>query len=396
MRKRPQTVTARCVLIVAVTVVPLQGQTPPEAEVRKAYELSYNLDFDEAAAVLDQAVKRAPGDAATHRALASLTWHNILFQRGAFTVEDYLGATSKPQVTLTPPPPALAQRFRQHAERAAAISEQRLRAAPRDVNAWYELGTSVGLLASYIATVEGRIVRALGAARRAYDAHEKVLELDARRKDAGLIVGTYRYLVSTLSLPMRVMAYVVGFGGGREQGLRQIEEAVAHRGEAQVEAQFALVILYNREGRYDDALRVLAALQRQFPRNRLLWIEAGATARRAKRFAQAEATLTEGLARLAADRRPRAFGEERLWYYERGAARGALRRAEDAAADLTRALASPGRIWVEGRAHLERGKLSDLAGDRTRARAEYQRAIPLCEKDNDPRCANEAKRLAAK
>ena len=58
------------------------------------------------------------------------------------------------------------------------------------------------------------------AARRAYDEHERVLDLDPSRKDAGLIVGTYRYLVSTLSLPMRMMAYVAGFGGGRERGHR--------------------------------------------------------------------------------------------------------------------------------------------------------------------------------
>jgi hypothetical protein len=65
------------------------------------------------------------------------------------------------------------------------------------------------------------------AARRAYDEHETVLELDPSRKDAGLIVGTYRYIVSTLSLPMRMMAYVAGFGGGRERGIQTLRETAA-------------------------------------------------------------------------------------------------------------------------------------------------------------------------
>jgi len=35
-----------------------------------------------------------------------------------------------------------------------------------------------------------------------------------------LIVGAYRYVVASLPFPIRPMAYVVGFGGGRERGLR--------------------------------------------------------------------------------------------------------------------------------------------------------------------------------
>ena len=65
------------------------------------------------------------------------------------------------------------------------------------------------------------------SARRAYDEHERVLALDPSRKDAGLIVGTYRYVVSTLSLPMRMMAYVAGFGGGRDAASGMIEAAAA-------------------------------------------------------------------------------------------------------------------------------------------------------------------------
>ena len=59
---------------------------------------------------------------------------------------------------------------------------------------------------------------AFGSARRAYNEHERVLALAPARKDAGLIVGTYRYLVASLSMPVRWMAYVAGFGGDKERG----------------------------------------------------------------------------------------------------------------------------------------------------------------------------------
>ena len=97
--------------------------------------------------------------------------------------------------------------------------------------AHYDLGAAAGLNASYIASIEGRLLAGFRPASRAYDEHEKVLRLDPSRKDAGLTVGTYRYIVSTLSLPLRLMAYVAGFGGGRERGIQMLKETAAAGGE---------------------------------------------------------------------------------------------------------------------------------------------------------------------
>ena len=133
-------------------------------------------------------------------------------------------------------------------------------------------------------------------AREAYDAHEHVMKINPARQDAGLIVGTYRYLVAALALPFRMVAYVAGFGGGKERGLQLIEGAASYRGDNQADAQVALVLLYNRERRYDDALKVLADLRGTYPRNRLFWLEAGATSLRAGRAADADRFLTDGIA----------------------------------------------------------------------------------------------------
>ena len=243
------------------------------------------------------------------------------------------------------------------------------------------LGAALGLQASYVATVEGKLVAGFRAAERAYDEHEKALSLDPSRKDAALVVGTYRYVVSTLSLPMRVVAYVAGFGGGRERGIQMLREtaeldpeskpdrnpagvAIQRGNDARADALFALILVYNRERRYDDALNVLAELQRLFPRNRLLWLEAGSTALRAGRAQQADALLNEGLAMMAKDKRPRMPGEEALWRYKRGAARAALGRTDDALADLNVA---------ERNGFAELGSRPRPGGDRT-PRAETRRS----------------------
>jgi tetratricopeptide (TPR) repeat protein len=233
---------------------------------------------------------------------------------------------------------------------------------------------------------------AFRSAREAYDEHEQVLTLAPQRHDAALVVGTYRYIVATLSLPVRWVAYMAGFGGGRERGLQLVEEAAGYSGENQTDARFALTLLYNREKRYDDALKQLGVLRESYPRNRLVWLESGSTLLRAGRAADAAHILTDGLARFADDRRPRMFGENALWHYKRGAAFAALGRSE-APTELRQAIGVEGRKWVHGRAHIELGKLALKVGNRAAAREEFRAAIPLCESDNDQAWADEARRL---
>jgi tetratricopeptide (TPR) repeat protein len=385
---------AALVVVVLVSATGRALASPASDALRaRASDQIYNLDRDQALATYREAIAADPLDAGAYRGLATALWLSITFRRGNMTVDDYLGRVTKPTGPTAAAPTESAKAFTDAVERALAIARQRIAVNPRDPDAHYQLGAAIGLRASYSATVEGSVLGAFRAAREAYDEHEKVLELDPRRKDAGLIVGTYRYIVSALAMPLRWMAYVVGFGGGKERGLKMVEEAAVYGGDNQEDARFALILLYNRERRYDDALKELAILRERYPRNRLVWLETGSTQLRAGRAADAERVLNEGLARFVNDRRQRMFGEDALWLYKRGAARAALGRSVEAQADLKQALSTEGRKWVYGRSHLELGKLALKAGNRASARQELETAIPLCESDNDQAMADEARRL---
>jgi tetratricopeptide (TPR) repeat protein len=380
--------------LVAASASAAAGNPASAALRAKASAQIYNLDRDEALATFNEAIAADPQDPAAYRGLATALWLSITFRRGNMTVDDYLGRATKPNAPAAAPPPAeVAAQFHTAIDKALALARAQLGRNARDADAHYQLGSAVGLRASYIATVDGRVLGAFRAAREAYDEHEQVLALDPRRKDAGLIVGTYRYIVSALALPLRWVAYAVGFGGDKERGLQMIEEAAVFGGDNQEDARFALILLYNREKRYDDALRQLGTLRQRYPRNRLVWLETGSTLLRAGRGAEAERVLNDGLARFADDRRPRMFGEDAIWYYKRGTARAATGRAADARADLARALGLEARKWVQGRTHLELGKLAQQAGDRAGAERELRAAATLCESDNDPVPAEEARRL---
>lgn len=365
----------------------------PEATYARAYDLAYNLDHDEAIALLKQAAHASPNSTDANRHVAIVTWLNILFRRGSVTVDSYLGGVTRSGFKLPKPPADLDAGFKAYTTRAITLAEARVRANRHDVAARYDLGAALGLQASYVATIEGRVGAAFSAARRAYNLHEDVLETDPRRLDAGLIIGTYRYVVSVLSLPARWAAYVVGFGGGKERGV-QLIEASSRYGETRIEGSFALVLIYNRERRYADALRVLTDLQHRFPRNRLLWLEKGATSIRAGRAADAEAVLTEGLRKLDTDSRAKMPGERALWLYKRGSARVLLRRTPDARRDLEAALGQGPLGWVQGRITVELGKIADLEGHRPKAIVLYQRAAGICQSQQDPACVEEATRLA--
>lgn len=367
---------------------------PRSAELRRlGYDLAYNLDHDEALATFRLAVEADFGDSASYRAIAAIAWLKTLYARGALSADEYLSSIPEPGTAMRAPSAEVAELFHSNIGKATRLAEARVRANPNDPGAHFDVGAAKGLLAAYTVTVEGSLFGAVGLARAAFKAHEQVLALDPSRKDAAFFTGSYRYAVATLGSIKRWMAYLAGFGGGRERAVSLLEESSAYPSDVQNDAITLLALVYNRERRYDDALRMFAGLRQKFPRNRLLWLESGATDMRAGRPVAALAFLDAGLAMFERDPRPKAFGEAAMWYAKRGAALAAVGSRARAEADLRKALAAEGRDWVHGRCHLELGKLADLSGNRTAAVAEYRRALALCGGDRDPIGRVEAERL---
>src|SRR6185295_8768614 len=157
------------------------------ASRERGLTLGYNLDHGQALDAFRDAIAADPGDPTTYPLLAGAAWVALLFEQGIITVDDYLGQ-ARSTLARAAPNAALDAAFHDALQRALALSEERLRHNPSDAEAHY----------------------LVGAARRAYREHERVLELDPRRKDAGLIVGLYRYGVASLPAPLRLLARLSG------------------------------------------------------------------------------------------------------------------------------------------------------------------------------------------
>jgi tetratricopeptide (TPR) repeat protein len=320
---------------VAVLPMAVAAQPHSAAQLRAgAMELGYNLDYPEALATFREVIAADPLDATSERLAAATLWMHMLFEQGAITVDDYLGQ-ARSKIDRPKPRPHLVEAFRAHLDRATVLAERRLKlvGAPHGSSAevqraraelHYAAGAVAALRASYIGTIEGRVLDGVGASRRAYNEHKRALALDPHRADAGLLVGLYRYTVGCLPLGMRLMARLAGFSGNRSAGLQLVEDAARQQSNVQTNAMFMLVLLYNREGRPADALRIIEQLQRRYPRNRLLWLEAGMSQLRAGQPGDALRSLDDGLEKLAQDRRPKAPGEEARWQHYRRIALAAL------------------------------------------------------------------------
>ena len=380
-------------ILPALSLVTVIAAGPSNVELRhRGLDYGYNLDYPQALELFQQAIAADPNDATAHRLSAAALWMMLLFQQGNVTAEDYLGQAREKSMS-TPVAADVVAVFNAHIDRAIEIAEARVRANPGDADAHFQLGAASGIRASFVGTVEGKVLGALGPARRAYKEQARCLELDPRRKDAGLIVGLYRYGVSQLSLPKRLMAHLAGFGGGRDEGIRLIEEAAAFPSDIQTNALFSLIIVYNREGRHADAQRVIHQLQAKYPRNRLLALEAGSTALRAGRPADALQALDDGRVAAAHDSRPRAYGEEARWRYYRGTALNALGKLPAAQEELRGALAIEGRQWVRGRVHLELGRIALKQRQSNVALQELHAAQTDCRAEQDSDCVADARRL---
>lgn len=376
----------------------LTGSSPAEASprsrelVQDGFRRAYALDFVESHSLFERARDADRSDPAPPRAAAAVIWMQILFAQGVATFEAFIGEATEDSVRRPPVDPALAGRFIRYVTEAIELSERHISANRTDVDGRYQLGASTGLLALYRATVEGRTWAAFVEGRRAVRTMERVREQQRDHREAALILGMYRYAVSTLSWPKRMLARAAGMPGDRDGGIELLESAAGPPSGTATDASLVLMVVYNRERRHAAAMRHLERLQERHPGNRLLELNAAATALTASEPARAADAVTTALARAPRFDRPAVLGERAMWFYIRGAARAAL-RARGATEDLQRALTSEPRDWIRARTHLKLAKLALLAGDEARALAELDAAERYGRRAGDSVPVEEARRL---
>jgi tetratricopeptide (TPR) repeat protein len=118
------------------------------------------------------------------------------------------------------------------------------------------------------------------AARAGVHARERLLRavaLDPELADAYLGLGLYNYYADTLSAVARVLRFFMGIPGGtKQEGIEQLQRAIAEGVLTPPEARFYLaILLHNYDQKYEQALQIAGPLADKYPSNPLFQIIRG-------------------------------------------------------------------------------------------------------------------------
>lgn len=239
---------------------------------RLGFQHYYDLDYAAAVTAFERALQTHPDEPAAVNHLLNAVLFRELYRVGAletglYSTNKFLG---KRKIELDPKVRARVQELTQ---RALELSEKRLEADPRDVQALYCRGATRSLRALYIGMVERAWFSALRSAVGAKKDHERVLELDPEFVDARTVVGVHNYIAGSLPWTVKIAASLVGMSGSKKRGLEYLQQAAEGGSETAIDARVALSLFLRREERFLEALEVVRGLLADHPRNFLFALE---------------------------------------------------------------------------------------------------------------------------
>jgi tetratricopeptide (TPR) repeat protein len=384
-------------LVVATVSVAAQQPSSPwitDAERARFEELRrsgldalYNIDYDKAERDFKEIVKLIPNHPGGYQLLAARVWIKTLYEsrrlQGSLYSSETFYSSGDDKVD-----PKIVTEFRNLTREAKRLAEAKLKQDPRNIEARDFLANTEGLKASFEEAVERRHFAALRDGNDAVNHHREVLKLDPKYIDAQITIGLYEYVVGSLPLGIKIIAGATGFRGSKKRGLAMLEQVAKEGRWAQDDAKTVLILLYRREKRFADVLKLTRELSAKYPRNYLLRIEtadalvsiaevkrkendiAGATQAEKEAFATFDEVLRDRNMRDAA---ARALDLIHFKYGEVLMMAGYHDRA--AKEFLAATKVDRGEAGLITMAHLYAGRSFDVAGKRDEAVAQYKEVL---------------------
>jgi len=347
-------------------------------------EAIFNLDYGVARQRFKEMGRLYPDDPTGPEMLATTLWLETLnqarrLQSAIYSTQSfYAGTEDKPD-------PSVVRDFRDLTRQATQLAKARLQRNPRDRQTLYVLGATESLRAAFAATVERRFMAALRSGSDSIDTERDVIKLDPNFHDAELTIGMYDYIVSTLPLPVKMLASIAGVHGSKKRGIQTLERVAKEGQWARDDAKVLLIAIYKKEKRFPEALALSRELHEKYPRNYLFSLETAdslasqaAIEKQASKAKEAAALENEAVStfetmlheRSAPGVAPRALD---LIHFRYGEALLLMGQAERAAREFLVATTAKGAdVGTVSRAYLRAAQAFDLAGMRTEALAEYR------------------------
>ena len=261
-------------LLACVAVLPLFSAKPGYDPLSsKGFQHFYNLEYSQAIVEFEKEIAANPKWPDAYNHLAQAIQFRELYRVGALESELVSGNNSflrRPKVDTTA---EVERQFMDAINRAMTLSQDALAHNAKDIDAMYALGVAYGLRANWNFLVRKKWMDSLRDATQGRKLHNGITELDPSNFDARLMQGAHDYIVGSLPFFYKMLGFLAGFHGDREQGIRTLNEVAAKGHWNQLDSRFLLCALYRREQRWKDAEPLLDDLTKRFPRNYLLWFE---------------------------------------------------------------------------------------------------------------------------
>ena len=268
-------------LVVTAVAVAAQQSSPwlTDAERARFEELRrsgldalYNIDYDKAQRDFNEIVKLYPNHPGGYQLLAARVWIKTLYESRRLQVSLYSSESFYTNGDDKVDPKIVTE-FRNFTREAKRLAEAKLKQEPKNIEALDFLANTEGLKAAFEEAVERRHFAALRDGNDAVEHHREVLKLDPKYIDAQLTIGLYEYVVGALPLPVKILAGATGYRGSKKRGLALLEQVAKEGRWSQDDAKTVLILLYSREKRYADVVKLTRELSVKYQRNYLLRLE---------------------------------------------------------------------------------------------------------------------------
>jgi len=235
----------------------------------RGFRLLYNLEFDNAHGIFTDWEQSHPDDpmgpTAEAAGLLFSEFHRLGVLESQFFELDKR-FENRPKLN---PDPEVRKQFQAAIERAEKIARMRLAKSPVDEQALFSMTLVNGLQADYAALIEKRNLASLHYTKEATGWADQTLAVDPECYDAHIAGGISKYLVGSLSAPIRWLVRLGGVSDDKKAGVNELK-IVAERGHYLAPfANILLAIAYVRDHDNQHARELLAQLHDQFPANPL-------------------------------------------------------------------------------------------------------------------------------
>jgi hypothetical protein len=165
--------------------------------------------------------------------------------------------------------PAVRSQFQNAISRSENLAHARLAKDTNDRDALFALTLCSGLQADYAAMIDKHNLDSLHFTKQASSFAQRLLSVCHDCYDALLATGFSKYIVGSLSTPVRWLLRLGGLPADKQSGLADLQMTAQHGHYLAPFARILLAIAYVREKDRPRALAVLTALRAEFPSNPL-------------------------------------------------------------------------------------------------------------------------------